>query len=92
MAFNVITSTRDHVKPPLLEVCGLRRRFGGVVALDGLGVGEGTITALIGPNGAGKTTAFQCISGVALADAGAVRFAGRDVTGWRPCCPKRFVW
>jgi hypothetical protein len=39
MAFNVITSTRDHVKPALLEVCGLRRRFGGVVALDGLGFG-----------------------------------------------------
>ncbi|HEY5301883.1 MAG TPA: ABC transporter ATP-binding protein [Acetobacteraceae bacterium] len=70
----------------LLEVRGLRRRFGGVVALDGLDltVAEGTITALIGPNGAGKTTAFQCISGVARADAGTVRFAGQDVTGWRP--------
>ena len=70
----------------LLEVRGLRRRFGGVVALDGLDlvVAEGTITALIGPNGAGKTTAFQCISGVVRADAGTVRFAGRDVSGWRP--------
>jgi branched-chain amino acid transport system ATP-binding protein/neutral amino acid transport system ATP-binding protein len=74
------------VNPTLLEVRGLRRRFGGVVALDGLDitVAEGTITALIGPNGAGKTTAFQCISGVARADAGTVRFAGHDVTGWRP--------
>jgi ABC-type branched-subunit amino acid transport system ATPase component len=54
------------MKPTLLELRGLRRRFGGVVALDGLDVtvAEGTITALIGPNGAGKTTAFQCISGV----------------------------
>jgi len=74
------------VKPALLEVRQLRRRFGGVVALDGLDVtvAEGTITALIGPNGAGKTTAFQCISGVARADAGTVWFAGRNVTGWRP--------
>jgi branched-chain amino acid transport system ATP-binding protein/neutral amino acid transport system ATP-binding protein len=70
----------------LLEVRRLRRRFGGVVALDGfdVSVAEGTITALIGPNGAGKTTAFQCISGVLSADAGAVSFAGREVTGWRP--------
>jgi ABC-type branched-subunit amino acid transport system ATPase component len=71
---------------PLLEVRDLRRRFGGVVALDGLDVtvAEGTITALIGPNGAGKTTAFQCISGVGRADSGSVRFAGHDITGWRP--------
>jgi branched-chain amino acid transport system ATP-binding protein/neutral amino acid transport system ATP-binding protein len=74
------------MKPALLEVRGLRRRFGGVVALGGLdlSVAEGTITALIGPNGAGKTTAFQCISGVTRADAGVVRFAGNDVTRWRP--------
>ncbi len=73
-------------EPTLLELRGLRRRFGGVVALDGLDltVVEGTITALIGPNGAGKTTAFQCISGVASPDAGTVRFAGRDLTGLRP--------
>src|SRR5580658_9285739 len=79
------TSSRP-AKPALLEVRQLRRRFGGVVALDGLdiSVAEGTITALIGPNGAGKTTAFQCISGVARADDGAVWFAGRDVTSWRP--------
>ena len=76
----------DPVKPALLEVRQLRRRFGGVVALDGLDItiAEGTIAALIGPNGAGKTTAFQCISGVARADAGTVRFAGQNVTAWRP--------
>jgi len=76
----------DGTTAPLLEVHGLRRRFGGVVALDGfdLTVAEGTITALIGPNGAGKTTAFQCISGVGRADGGTVRFARHDITGWRP--------
>jgi branched-chain amino acid transport system ATP-binding protein/neutral amino acid transport system ATP-binding protein len=71
---------------PILEVRGLVRRFGGVVALDGLdlAVRQGTVTALIGPNGAGKSTAFQCISGVLRPDAGTVRFAGRDITGLRP--------
>ena len=71
---------------PILEVRGLVRRFGGVVALDGLDleVRAGTVTALIGPNGAGKSTAFQCISGVLRPDAGQVRLNGRDITGWRP--------
>jgi branched-chain amino acid transport system ATP-binding protein/neutral amino acid transport system ATP-binding protein len=71
---------------PILEVRGLVRRFGGVVALDGLDlvVRRGTVTALIGPNGAGKSTAFQCISGVIRPDAGRVLFDGRDITGARP--------
>lgn len=71
---------------PILEVRGLIRRFGGVVALDGLdlAVRRGTVTALIGPNGAGKSTAFQCISGVIRPDAGAVVFDGREITGRRP--------
>jgi branched-chain amino acid transport system ATP-binding protein/neutral amino acid transport system ATP-binding protein len=71
---------------PLLEVRGLVRRFGGVVALDGLDleVRRGTVTALIGPNGAGKSTAFQCISGVIQPDAGRVTFDGQDITGARP--------
>jgi branched-chain amino acid transport system ATP-binding protein/neutral amino acid transport system ATP-binding protein len=71
---------------PILELRGLRRRFGGVVALDGLDlqVRRGTVTALIGPNGAGKSTAFQCISGVIRPDGGQVVLDGRDITGWRP--------
>jgi branched-chain amino acid transport system ATP-binding protein/neutral amino acid transport system ATP-binding protein len=71
---------------PILEVRGLRRSFGGVVALDGLdlSVRRGTVTALIGPNGAGKSTAFQCISGVIRPDAGQVMLGGREITGWRP--------
>jgi branched-chain amino acid transport system ATP-binding protein/neutral amino acid transport system ATP-binding protein len=71
---------------PLLVVRGLGRRFGGVVALDGLDleVRRGTVTALIGPNGAGKSTAFQCISGVIRPDAGQVLFDGQDITGARP--------
>jgi ABC-type branched-subunit amino acid transport system ATPase component len=70
----------------LLEVSQLRRSFGGVVALAGadLRVAEGRITGLIGPNGAGKTTLFNAVSGALKPDGGTVRFAGQDVTGWRP--------
>jgi branched-chain amino acid transport system ATP-binding protein/neutral amino acid transport system ATP-binding protein len=71
---------------PLLEVSRLRRSFGGVVALAGadLAVAEGSITGLIGPNGAGKTTLFNAVTGALRPDGGSVRFAGQDVTGWRP--------
>ena len=70
---------------PLLEIHGLARSFYGVQALRGvdIAVRPGTITGLIGPNGAGKTTLFQCITGVVPPDAGRVRFAGQDITGWR---------
>jgi ABC-type branched-subunit amino acid transport system ATPase component len=73
-------------QPALLEVKDLHRRFGGVVALDGvdLTVAQGQITGLIGPNGAGKTTLFNAISGALKPDSGSVRFRGEVVTGWRP--------
>ena len=65
----------------LLEVEGLRRTFGGLVAVDGLGfaVAAGRITGLLGPNGSGKTTALNLISGTLAPDAGRVRLEGRDV-------------
>ena len=71
---------------PLLEVRGLARSYYGVHALRGvdLAIEAGRITGLIGPNGAGKTTLFNCISGLVSPDSGTVRFAGRDITGWRP--------
>ncbi len=70
----------------LLDIRGLQHRFGGVTALDGadLSAEEGQITGLIGPNGAGKTTLFNAVSGVFRPNDGTVRFAGIDVTGWRP--------
>jgi len=71
---------------PLLEVKGLRQRFGGVTALDGadLAVEQGRITGLIGPNGAGKTTLFNAVTGALRPNDGHVYFAGAEVTGWRP--------
>jgi branched-chain amino acid transport system ATP-binding protein len=65
----------------LLEVRGLSRRFGGIVALRGvdLDVEAGSTVGLIGPNGAGKTTLFDCVSGVIRPDRGAVRLDGRRI-------------
>ena len=67
----------------LLEVQGATKRFGGLVAVNGmdLQVKAGEIVALIGPNGAGKSTMFNLISGVLEATAGVFRFRGRDVAG-----------
>jgi len=66
----------------LLEVRGLRKRFGGLVATDGvdLDVAEGETLAVIGPNGAGKTTLIGQLSGDLKPDAGTIEFAGADVT------------
>ena len=67
---------------PLLAVRGLRKRFGGLVATDGvdLEVAEGEALAIIGPNGAGKTTLIGQLAGDLTPDAGTIRFAGADVT------------
>ena len=66
----------------LLEVRGLTKRFGGVVAIDGLDIAitPNEIVGLIGPNGSGKTTFFNVITGLHAADAGRVTFAGVDIT------------
>ena len=70
-----------------LDVRDLAMRFGGVAALAGVSfaVRAGGVTSLIGPNGAGKTTAFNIITGFQAPSAGRVAYAGRAITGWRPC-------
>ena len=77
----------------MLELRGLHRRFGDVVALDGvdLTVGRGELCGFLGPNGAGKTTAMRCAVGVTTADTGTVRVDGRPLdlrrrrrTGYMP--------
>jgi branched-chain amino acid transport system ATP-binding protein len=66
----------------LLQVRGLVKRYGGLVATDGvdLVVRAGEIHALIGPNGAGKTTLIQQLSGALAPDAGRIAFDGQDIT------------
>ncbi|MBC7804449.1 MAG: ABC transporter ATP-binding protein [Candidatus Parcubacteria bacterium] len=67
----------------LLEVRGLRKAFGALVATDQVDfdVREGETHAVIGPNGAGKTTFIKQLSGELTPDGGSVRFAGEDITG-----------
>ncbi|HXM56488.1 MAG TPA: ABC transporter ATP-binding protein [Candidatus Dormibacteraeota bacterium] len=70
----------------MLETRELTRRFGGVVAVDGVSLraGEGELSAVIGPNGAGKSTLFHLVTGHLRPNAGRVLFAGRDINGLAP--------
>jgi branched-chain amino acid transport system ATP-binding protein len=70
----------------LLETLGLRKEFGGLVAVDNVDftVPQGSVVSLIGPNGAGKTTFFNMLTGVYKPTAGIVVFAGEDMTGKPP--------
>jgi branched-chain amino acid transport system ATP-binding protein len=76
---------------PLLEIRGLSKRFGGVVATDSLdfALSAGEIHAVIGPNGAGKSTLIAQIAGELRPDAGAIRFAGADQAGLDPSARAR---
>ena len=69
-----------------LRVEGLRKKFGGIVAVDDatFEVEEGSLTGLIGPNGAGKSTTFNCITGVHDPTAGSIYFQGEGITSFSP--------
>ena len=64
----------------VVEVTDLRKRYGDVVAVDGvsLSVVRGEVFGVVGPNGAGKTTTVECIAGLRRPDAGRVRVLGMD--------------
>lgn len=68
-----------------LEVTGVSKRFGGVVANDNitLSVPRGRIIGLIGPNGSGKTTLFNSIVGYHPIDNGSIRFEGHEISSMR---------
>jgi branched-chain amino acid transport system ATP-binding protein len=70
----------------LLEAVGMRKEFGGLVAVSSVDftIPEGGIVSLIGPNGAGKTTFFNMITGVYKPTQGIVVFDGTDITGKPP--------
>ena len=74
----------------VLEVTGLKKHFGGVIAVDDVAfsVAAGELLALIGPNGAGKTTCFNRLNGQLRPDDGHIRLGGVDITGARP----RDIW
>jgi branched-chain amino acid transport system permease protein len=71
---------------PILEVRGLTKRYGGVVAVDDvtLTVHAGRILGLIGPNGAGKTTCFNMITGAISPTSGTVEFLGEEIQSRKP--------
>ena len=70
----------------ILETVGLEKRFGGIVAAQGvtLAIEKGARHALIGPNGAGKTTVINLLTGVLKPTAGRILLDGRDITALEP--------
>jgi ABC-type branched-subunit amino acid transport system ATPase component len=69
---------------PLLDVSGLTKRFGGLVAAKDIGftIRGGEILGLIGPNGSGKSTVMRLIMGIEKPNAGVIRLEGTDIAGW----------
>ena len=82
-ALTTVESIPGVAKPdPILTADGIRRNFGGVVAVDlkHIEIQRGSITALIGPNGAGKTTLFNLLTGFDNPDVGEWRFDGHNMS------------
>jgi len=68
---------------PLLQASGLSMRFGGLLAVNGVGltVQEKQVVSMIGPNGAGKTTVFNCLTGFYKPTAGTILLDGEPIQG-----------
>jgi ABC-type sugar transport system ATPase subunit len=79
------------VAEPILSIRGLTKRFGGLVAVNGVtwDVYRGEVVALLGDNGAGKSTLIKCVSGVHGPDSGDVYFEGRLSHFTRPIDARR---
>lgn len=71
---------------PLLEIDGLMRRFGGLLAVDNVAfsVMPGEIAGLLGPNGSGKTTVLNLVSGALAPHSGTIRLQGETISGLAP--------
>jgi branched-chain amino acid transport system ATP-binding protein len=77
-------STAVMTNAPRLEIEGLTKRFGGLVAVRDIGfdIRGGEILGLIGPNGSGKSTVMRLIMGIERPNAGSVRLEGTEMAGW----------
>jgi branched-chain amino acid transport system ATP-binding protein len=73
-------------KPAAVRATDIRKRYGGVVALDGvsLTVEQGEVFGIIGPNGAGKSTLFDVLCGITKPTSGRIEVLGHDVTRMSP--------
>jgi branched-chain amino acid transport system ATP-binding protein len=76
----------DLASAPLLDIADVTKRFGGIVALDGVNftVSKGCLVGLIGPNGAGKTTLFNCLSRLYRPEQGDIRLDGKSLGDAKP--------
>lgn len=85
------TTRSARVQGVLLEVEGLTKAFGGLIAVNkvSFAVRDGEILGLLGPNGSGKTTILNLIAGALRADGGRVRLSGRDITLLAPSARTR---
>ena len=83
MSGMMLSASRKTAERPVLQVRGLFRAFGGILAVNDLSfdVYSGSVHGLIGPNGAGKTTTFNVISGFYAPLRGTVTYQGADVSG-----------
>jgi branched-chain amino acid transport system ATP-binding protein len=70
----------------VLEITDIRKTFGGLKAVDGLGltIKAGEVVGLLGPNGSGKTTLMNLISGALKPTEGSIRLKGQEIAGRRP--------
>jgi iron(III) transport system ATP-binding protein len=78
--------TASEPRPPAIELDGIAKKFGEVVALKSVSllVGEGEFVCFLGPSGCGKTTLLRIVAGLERQNAGVVRMAGRDVSALPP--------
>jgi branched-chain amino acid transport system ATP-binding protein len=76
----------DMTHTPILEVSGLTKNFGGIIALNNVSFAlhPGEVLGIIGPNGSGKTTVVNCITGFIKPTSGKVVFRGKEITGKAP--------
>ncbi|MBV8924293.1 MAG: ATP-binding cassette domain-containing protein [Bradyrhizobium sp.] len=74
-------------RPALLDAAGLGKRYGGIVANDGIDIrlDQGQALGVIGPNGAGKSTLVGLLGGAIAPSEGTIRFEGQDITTWPAC-------
>ncbi len=86
MSTPVTEASTSGAHAPLFGMSGVGVSFGGITALDdvGLEVAPHQVLGVIGPNGAGKTTLFNVVCGFVRPDAGRLTWQGRELTGLRP--------